>query len=164
MNAWRDTAATLCVFFSFSLPFSFADHSYFFTGLPLAHPFAMRHVAPSSCVVPSSRIATCVASIHCRLGDTPHCRSFACHPHSCCTPIRGRPVTCRLSCTDVCVLLLLSATPLTCLSKILKKFAGSLKLYLAQYRELVAFAQFGSDLDASTCFLLARGAHLTELL
>jgi len=49
-------------------------------------------------------------------------------------------------------------------SKIMKKFAGSLKLYLAQYREVAAFAQFGSDLDASTRFLLARGARLTELL
>ncbi|KAF8920871.1 ATP synthase F1 alpha subunit [Mucidula mucida] len=44
------------------------------------------------------------------------------------------------------------------------KFAGSLKLYLAQYREVAAFAQFGSDLDASTRFLLSRGARLTELL
>jgi hypothetical protein len=49
-------------------------------------------------------------------------------------------------------------------SKIMKKFAGSLKLYLAQYREVAAFAQFGSDLDASTRFLLNRGARLTELL
>ncbi|KAF7310057.1 ATP synthase subunit alpha [Mycena indigotica] len=48
--------------------------------------------------------------------------------------------------------------------KIMKKFAGSLKLYLAQYREVAAFAQFGSDLDASTRFLLNRGARLTELL
>ena len=48
--------------------------------------------------------------------------------------------------------------------KIMKKFAGSLKLYLAQYREVAAFAQFGSDLDASTRFLLSRGARLTELL
>ena len=54
---------------------------------------------------------------------------------------------------------------LTILSrKIMKKFAGSLKLYLAQYREVAAFAQFGSDLDASTRFLLSRGARLTELL
>ncbi|KAJ7214212.1 P-loop containing nucleoside triphosphate hydrolase protein [Mycena rebaudengoi] len=45
-----------------------------------------------------------------------------------------------------------------------EKFAGSLKLYLAQYCEVAAFAQFGSDLDASTRFLLSRGAHLTELL
>lgn len=49
-------------------------------------------------------------------------------------------------------------------SKIMKKFAGSLKLYLAQYREVAAFAQFGSDLDASTRFLLSRGSRLTELL
>jgi len=55
-------------------------------------------------------------------------------------------------------------TPLTFNSKIMKKFAGSLKLYLAQYREVAAFAQFGSDLDASTRFLLSRGARLTELL
>ena len=46
----------------------------------------------------------------------------------------------------------------------MKKFAGSLKLYLAQYREVAAFTQFGSDLDASTHFLLARGARLAELL
>ncbi len=46
----------------------------------------------------------------------------------------------------------------------MKMFAGSLKLYLAQYREVAAFAQFGSDLDASTRFLLSRGARLTELL
>jgi len=43
-------------------------------------------------------------------------------------------------------------------------FASSLKLYLTQYREVAAFAQFGSDLDASTRFLLSHGARLTELL
>lgn len=48
--------------------------------------------------------------------------------------------------------------------KAMKQVAGSLKLYLAQYREVAAFAQFGSDLDASTQFLLNRGAKLTELL
>jgi F-type H+-transporting ATPase subunit alpha len=42
--------------------------------------------------------------------------------------------------------------------------AGSIKLELAQYREMAAFAQFGSDLDASTQKLLNRGARLTELL
>ena len=57
-----------------------------------------------------------------------------------------------------------SQSPDFVFSKIMKKFAGSLKLYLAQYREVAAFAQFGSDLDASTRFLLARGARLTELL
>ncbi|HEY7643560.1 MAG TPA: F0F1 ATP synthase subunit alpha, partial [Hyphomicrobiales bacterium] len=41
---------------------------------------------------------------------------------------------------------------------------GSLKGELAQYREMAAFAQFGSDLDATTQRLLARGARLTELL
>jgi F-type H+-transporting ATPase subunit alpha len=46
----------------------------------------------------------------------------------------------------------------------MKKVAGSIKLELAQYREMAAFAQFGSDLDASTQKLLARGARLTELL
>lgn len=46
----------------------------------------------------------------------------------------------------------------------MKKFAGSLKLYLAQYREVAAFAQFGSDLDSSTRFLLKRGSRLIELL
>ncbi|KAJ1516588.1 Alpha subunit of the F1 sector of mitochondrial F1F0 ATP synthase [Coelomomyces lativittatus] len=48
--------------------------------------------------------------------------------------------------------------------KAMKQVAGSLKLYLAQYREVAAFAQFGSDLDASTQFLLNRGSKLTELL
>ncbi len=46
----------------------------------------------------------------------------------------------------------------------MKKVAGSIKLELAQYREMAAFAQFASDLDASTQKLLARGARLTELL
>lgn len=48
--------------------------------------------------------------------------------------------------------------------KAMKQVAGSIKLELAQYREMEAFAQFGSDLDASTQALLARGARLTELL
>ena len=46
----------------------------------------------------------------------------------------------------------------------MKSVAGSIKLELAQYREMAAFAQFGSDLDASTQQLLNRGARLTELL
>jgi len=46
----------------------------------------------------------------------------------------------------------------------MKQVAGSIKLELAQYREMAAFAQFGSDLDAATQQLLARGARLTELL
>ena len=46
----------------------------------------------------------------------------------------------------------------------MKRVAGSIKLELAQYREMAAFAQFGSDLDASTQQLLNRGAKLTELL
>ena len=49
-------------------------------------------------------------------------------------------------------------------TKAMKKVAGSVKLELAQYREMAAFAQFASDLDASTQKLLARGARLTELL
>ena len=49
-------------------------------------------------------------------------------------------------------------------TKAMKKVAGSIKLELAQYREMAAFAQFGSDLDASTQKLLTRGARLTELL
>ncbi|WP_286829820.1 MULTISPECIES: F0F1 ATP synthase subunit alpha [Kordiimonas] len=48
--------------------------------------------------------------------------------------------------------------------KAMKQVAGSIKLELAQYREMEAFAQFGSDLDASTRQLLNRGARLTELL
>jgi F0F1-type ATP synthase alpha subunit len=46
----------------------------------------------------------------------------------------------------------------------MKQVAGTLKLELAQYREMAAFAQFGSDLDAATQYLLNRGARLTELL
>lgn len=48
--------------------------------------------------------------------------------------------------------------------KALKQVAGSLKLFLAQYREVAAFAQFGSDLDASTKQTLTRGERLTQLL
>merc|ERR1711981_741957 len=48
--------------------------------------------------------------------------------------------------------------------KAMKQLAGSLKLELAQYREVAAFAQFGSDLDAATQQLLNRGEKLTELL
>src|SRR3569833_3058526 len=46
----------------------------------------------------------------------------------------------------------------------MKQVAGSLKLELAQYREVAAFAQFGSDLDAAAQHLLNRGEKLTELL
>ena len=49
-------------------------------------------------------------------------------------------------------------------TKAMKKVAGTIKLELAQFREMEAFAQFGSDLDASTQQLLSRGARLTELL
>ena len=48
--------------------------------------------------------------------------------------------------------------------KAMKQVAGRIKGELAQYREMAAFAQFGSDLDAVTQRLLARGARLTELL
>ena len=48
--------------------------------------------------------------------------------------------------------------------KAMKQVAGRIKLELAQYREMASFAQFSSDLDASTQRLLARGARLTELL
>merc|ERR1739849_33869 len=48
--------------------------------------------------------------------------------------------------------------------KAMKQVAGTLKLELAQYREVAAFAQFGSDLDASTQQQLLRGGILTELL
>ena len=48
--------------------------------------------------------------------------------------------------------------------KAMKQVAGTIKLDLAQYREMAAFAQFASDLDASTRQLLARGERLTELL
>ena len=48
--------------------------------------------------------------------------------------------------------------------KAMKQVAGSVKLELAQYREMAAFAQFASDMDASTRALLERGARLTELL
>ena len=49
-------------------------------------------------------------------------------------------------------------------TKAMKKVAGRIKLELAQYREMEAFSQFASDLDASTQQLLARGARLTEVL
>ena len=49
-------------------------------------------------------------------------------------------------------------------TKAMKKVAGSIKLELAQYREMAAFAQFGSDLDSATQKLLNRGSKLTELL
>ncbi len=49
-------------------------------------------------------------------------------------------------------------------TKAMKKVSGSIKLDLAQYREMAAFAQFGSDLDASTQKLLSRGERLTQLL
>jgi F-type H+-transporting ATPase subunit alpha len=49
-------------------------------------------------------------------------------------------------------------------TKATKKVAGKIKGELAQYREMAAFAQFGSDLDASTQALLNRGARLTELM
>ena len=49
-------------------------------------------------------------------------------------------------------------------TKAMKQVAGKIKGELAQYREMAAFAQFGSDLDAATQRLLARGARLTELL
>jgi len=49
-------------------------------------------------------------------------------------------------------------------TKSMKKVAGSIKLELAQFREMEAFSQFASDLDASTQQLLARGSRLTELL
>jgi len=49
-------------------------------------------------------------------------------------------------------------------TKAMKSVAGKVKLELAQYREMAAFAQFGSDLDAATQRLLNRGARLTELM
>jgi F-type H+/Na+-transporting ATPase subunit alpha len=49
-------------------------------------------------------------------------------------------------------------------TKAMKKVAGSIKLELAQFREMEAFSQFASDLDAATQRLLARGARLTEIL
>lgn len=48
--------------------------------------------------------------------------------------------------------------------KAMKQVSGTMKLDLAQYREVAAFAQFGSDMDASTQQLLSRGTRLTELL
>ena len=49
-------------------------------------------------------------------------------------------------------------------SRPMRKVAGTIKLELAQFREMEAFSQFASDLDAATQRLLARGARLTELL
>lgn len=49
-------------------------------------------------------------------------------------------------------------------TKAMKSVAGTLRLTLAQYRELAAFAQFGSDLDKATKMQLDRGARVTEML
>ena len=49
-------------------------------------------------------------------------------------------------------------------TKAMKKVAGSIKLELAQYREMAAFAQFGSDLDASTQQLLNRGSEVNRAI
>ena len=49
-------------------------------------------------------------------------------------------------------------------TKIIKKLSGGVKLALAQYRELAAFAQFASDLDAATRAQLERGQRVTELM
>jgi F-type H+-transporting ATPase subunit alpha len=57
-----------------------------------------------------------------------------------------------------------SRVGLTAAIKAMKQAVGTLKADLAQYREMAAFAQFGSDLDASSQRLLARGARLTEML
>src|SRR5690606_7593526 len=60
----------------------------------------------------------------------------------------------------------LSVSPVgsTTQTKAMRSVAGKVKLELAQYREMAAFAQFGSDLDAATQRLLNRGARLTELM
>ena len=50
------------------------------------------------------------------------------------------------------------------ITKAMKQVAGTLRLDLAQFREMAAFAQFGSDLDAATQHMLARGARLVEVL
>merc|ERR1712202_63184 len=50
------------------------------------------------------------------------------------------------------------------MGKAMKQVSGTMKLDLAQYREVAAFAQFGSDMDAATQQLLNRGVRLTELL
>lgn len=55
-------------------------------------------------------------------------------------------------------------TNIICVLHVELQVAGSMKLELAQYREVAAFAQFGSDLDAATQSLLSRGVRLTELL
>ena len=57
-----------------------------------------------------------------------------------------------------------SLIPLTAAYVLVMQVAGSMKLELAQYCEVAAFAQFGSDLDAATQQLLNRGVRLTELL
>ncbi|PWA51162.1 atpA, mitochondrion [Artemisia annua] len=59
--------------------------------------------------------------------------------------------------------LLLTAAYLSVVLKTMKQVCGSSKLELAQYREVAALAQFGSDLDAATQALLNRGARLTEV-
>ena len=64
----------------------------------------------------------------------------------------------------VIILVVASFTYVTAQIKAMKQVAGTIKLDLAQYREMAAFAQFASDMDASTRQLLSRGERLTELL
>ena len=77
---------------------------------------------------------------------------------------RGRAVLSRASSPAINVGLSVSRVGSAAQIKAMKQVAGTMKLELAQYREMAAFAQFASDLDASTQRLLARGQRLTELL
>ena len=77
---------------------------------------------------------------------------------------RDRAVLCTASRPAINVGLSVSRVGSAAQIKAMKQVAGTMKLELAQYREMAAFAQFASDLDASTQRLLARGQRLTELL
>ena len=86
-----------------------------------------------------------------------------------------KPIVCLFFDIPVAVAVVIAKTPYCTVGKASchnnyffqfcsRQVAGSMKLELAQYREVAAFAQFGSDLDAATQSLLNRGVRLTELL
>lgn len=80
-----------------------------------------------------------------------------------CITLLGSDMKSKCICIEFCVIAM-SIFELYGLTVSLFQVAGTMKLELAQYREVAAFAQFGSDLDAATQQLLSRGVRLTELL
>lgn len=80
-----------------------------------------------------------------------------------CITLLGNDIKLKCICIEFFVIAV-SIFELYGLTIFLFQVAGTMKLELAQYREVAAFAQFGSDLDAATQQLLSRGVRLTELL